>query len=331
MLSKRNFRVIVTLCVLAIALFLQATPSVAQSAGLYLSGTTGFNSGIQPPKGFTYANLFTYYDAERLKGPFGGPIPVNGSFAMKVDQNIFFYVSKWKLLGGNFGMFYDVVIANGAITSGGDLLSPNNPITLGGSGLGDFYFAPFTLGWHKKRADFQVIMGFVAPTGRYNMNPPQSFSNIGGGYWGYLPQFAATFYLTKNHGTAFSFNNVYEFHGSTQKAPSLVSPGGSETPGQTYTLEYGLSQILPLDKKNMSKLLQVGIVGYDQFQVTNNTGPGAPLLFKNQHYRANAIGTELDFIMPAKHLDLLFRFEPEYGNQKRVEGHTFVFGGNISF
>lgn len=324
MLSKRNFTLIVTLCVLPIALFLQASPSVAQSAGLYLSGTTGFNSGIQPPKGFTYANLFTYYDAERLKGPFGGPVPVTGSFAMKVDQNIFFYVTKWKFLGGNFGMFYDVIIANGAVTSGGDRLIPNNPITLGGSGLGDFYFAPFSLGWHKKRADFQAIMGFVAPTGRYIVNLPKSVTNVGGGYWGYLPQFAATFYLTKNHGTAFSFNNVYEFHGSRQ------TRNGSTTPGQTYTLEYGLSQILPLDKKNMSKLLQVGVVGYNQWQVTNNTGPGAAP-FPNQHYRANAIGTELDFIMPAKHLDLLFRFEPEYGNQRRVEGHTFVFGGNISF
>jgi hypothetical protein len=36
-------------------------------------------------------------------------------------------------------------------------------------------------------------------------------------------------------------------------------------------MEWGLGQVLPL-KKDLTKLLQVGVVGYDQWQVTNNGG-----------------------------------------------------------
>src|SRR3981081_1230566 len=44
-----------------------------------------------------------------------------------------------------------------------------------------------------------------------------------------------------------------------------------KTPGQEFTDQWGVGQGLPL-KKDFSRLLQLGLVGYDQWQVSSNGG-----------------------------------------------------------
>lgn len=284
-----------------------------QQRGQYLLGTNGFNSGIQPDPGFTYANLSTFFDAVRLKGPNGGPIPVNGSFNLYVNQSFFIYVTNLKILGGHLGVLYDLPIVNGSITE----------LTIGlaggGAGVGDMYFEPFDLGWHLKRADMKVAYGFIAPTGRYTAG---ATDNVGSGYWGSQFQFAATIYLTANKGTTFSVYNNYEIHGNKK--------GFDLTPGQTYSLEYGLAQVLPLDPEK-HKLLQFGAVGYLQTQTTDNSGSDVNPALAGVRYHVFSLGPEVDFLMPERKLGLLFRYEPEFGAQARTEGRTIVFGGNFTF
>ena len=90
--------------------------------------------------------------------------------------------------------------------------------------------------------------GFIAPTGRFRplLN---ATNNIGSGYWGYLPSISSTIYLTKNKGTIPSVFSAYEFHGKKRYT--------NITPGQTYDLEWGLGQALPIK----THLLQFGVVG----------------------------------------------------------------------
>ena len=284
-----------------------------QQRGQYLLGTNGFNSGIQPDPGFTYVNLSTFFDATRLKGPTGDPIPVNGSFNLYVNQSLFMYVTNVKILGGNLGVMYDLPIANGSLTA----------LTIGfsggGAGMADMYFEPFDLGWHLNRADMKVAYGFVAPTGRYTAG---ATDNVGSGYWGSQFQFAATIYLTANKGTSFSVYNNYEIHGNKK--------GFNFTPGQDYSLEYGLAQVLPLDHEK-HKLLQFGAVGYLQTQTTDNSGSGVPPALAGTRYHVFSLGPEVDFLMPDRKLNFLFRYEPEFGSQARTEGRTIVFGGGITF
>jgi len=47
--------------------------------------------------------------------------------------------------------------------------------------------------------------------------------------------------------------------------------GICKTPGQAFTDEWGAGQILPLSK-DLSKLLRVGAIDYDQWQTTDNGG-----------------------------------------------------------
>ena len=61
-----------------------------------------------------------------------------------------------------------------------------------------------------------------------------------------------------------------------------MKSGTNITPGQTFTDEWGFGQVVPL-KKDLSRLLQLGLVGYDQWQVSQSSGtlsvagnPGIP-------------------------------------------------------
>jgi len=242
--------------IMVAALLFIATPARAQVRGQYTPGMTATNSGTLPDPGLTYQNLFQLYSFNQAKGPNGERLPVNGSILVIADQNIFLWVSKKKILGANIGLVADLPITNKSLTSA----------TLGalggGSGLADSYYQPFTLGWHEKRANYTVAYGFTAPTGRFNAG---ASNNVGSGYWGNDLSAGETFYLTKNKGTAVSVYEMYEFHG-TQKTTQIH-------PGQTFDLDYSLTQVLPL-QKNMHTLLQLGLIGYEQLQTTDKSGPG---------------------------------------------------------
>lgn len=103
----------------------------------------------------------------------------------------------------------------------------------------------------------------MVPTGGYS---PGATNNVGTGYFGNHLQTGTTFYLTKNKGTSANLFTDLEVHGSRQGTNNT-----NKTPGQAVTAEWGIGQILPL-KKNFSQLLQVGVIGYDQWQVTDNGG-----------------------------------------------------------
>jgi hypothetical protein len=88
---------------------------------------------------------------------------------------------------------------------------------------------------------------------------------------------------------------------------------------------------LPL-KKDFSKLLQIGVIGYDQWQVTSNAGtisvngfavPASVL----PYYSVHAVGGHLNYILPAKNFSLTFKYEHEYKSSSHTLGNTIVFGG----
>lgn len=142
--------------------------------------------------------------------------------------------------------------------------------------------------------------------------------NVGSGYWGNNITGAATVYLTKNKGTSANLFTDWEAHGSRE-----ILGGGHVTPGQAFTMEWGIGQALPL-AKDMSKLVQIGLVGYDQWQVSSNSGITSVLPF----YSAHALGAQGNFIMPKKELNFFFKYYGEYDARAHPQGHTIVFGGS---
>ena len=300
-----------------------ALPSLAQQKGQWVPGQLGLNAGVIPDPGITYANVALNYSASQLNNASGNSIPgINGTYSFWVDENIFYYVPKHKFLGGYFMPYIALNYANGELVANitGTSLSSGG----GGSGFADMFVQPINFGWHLKRADVIVGYSFTAPTGRFTQG---ASDNVGSGYWGNNITSGTTFYITKNKGTSANLSTTWEIHG--QKS------GTNLTPGQAFTMEWGLGQVLPL-KKDMTRLLQLGFVGYDQWQVSSNGGTvavaGIPVpASRIPFYSVHALGVQANFILPAKNLAAFFKYYDEYHALARPQGRTIVFGFSWTF
>lgn len=324
--SRANLRTtLYPLIILCIALCC-GLPLAAQQKGQWLPGQYGLNAGVLPSPGFTYVNMDISYSTGTINDANGtghsGPGDTN--VRLWAIENIFFYVSSTKFLGGNLGFSIVVpTVANGSLTLN------DVGITKSTWGLADTWVQPFTLGWHLKRADIFIGDAFMTPTGRYS---PGARNNIGSGYFGNHLTTGATVYLTKNKGTSANIFTDWEAHGNRQGTYNTF-----KSPGQAFTDEWGFGQILPL-KKDFSALLQLGVIGYDQWQITTNggtfaiAGPLGNIIIlpakSLPYYSVHAVGGQATFILPKKNLAFFFKYEDEYKAYSRPIGNTLVIGGS---
>jgi hypothetical protein len=313
--------------VLALIILGFASPLLGQQKGQWVPGQYGLNAGAIPEPGITYANMALNYSASRLNDSNGNRIlqNVTGTYSFWVDENIIYYVPNHKFLGGYFMPYVALNYASGELVA--ELNGTNLGTSGGGSGLADTYVQPLNLGWHFKRADFNVGYAFSAPTGRYTAG---ASNNVGSGYWGNNITSGTTFYITKNKGTSANLFTDWETHGQRKAASIPAGQVSNITPGQAFTMEWGLGQVLPL-KKDFSRLLQLGLVGYDQWQVSSNGGTylvaGLPVAASRlPYYSVHGIGFQSDFILPAKNLAAFFKYYDEYSAKARPQGRTIVFG-----
>jgi len=317
---------------LAIASFscffmLGTTYLLSQQKPQWLPGQSGLNAGVMPSPGITYVNMDINYNAGSFNGPQGNAVPATGTYDVWAIENIFYFVPQLNVLHGNLGsMIMFPTPATGSVVA--DISTPINgvpdlTVAGGGSGIADLWLQPLTLGWHLKRADFYVGDGLMIPTGRYSAG---ATNNVGSGYFGNHLESGTTYYITKNKGTSANVFTDWEVHGSEQGVNNT-----SKTPGQAFTDEWGLGQVLPI-KKDFSQLLQLGVVGYDQWQITNNGGTTylAGILVPASilpHYAVHAVGGQLNYILPVKNFSAFFKDEHEYSSSSHTLGNTLVFGG----
>ena len=307
-----------------------ASSLLGQQKGQWVPGQFGLNAGVIPDPGITYGNLSLNYSASRLNDSNGNRVlqNVTGTYAFWLNENIIYYVPKHKILGGYFMPYVALNYASGSVVADLTLTSTNLSAGGGGSGFADMYVQPVNMGWHfGKRVDFNAGYSFVAPTGRYTAG---ASDNVGSGYWGNNITSGTTYYITKNKGTTANLVTAWEIHGQRQTASVPAGQISYKTPGQAFTTEWGVGQVLPL-KKDFSRLLQLGLVGYDQWQVTGNGGTvivaGIPVpASRIPYYSVHGIGLQSNFILPTKGLAAFFKYYDEYSAKARPQGRTFVFG-----
>lgn len=285
---------------------------VAQERGQYVPGTAGLNAGTQAPEGFTYANIFIWYPSTKFKDQDGNTAPINFDLDLLADFNLFAYTTRAKFLGANFGMAVAVPIVNTPLSL------PRLNLGVSPVGLADIYFEPINLGWKRKNADVKFAYGFVAPTGKFDSNGPDTTTTD---YWGHEITFATNIYLDKTKLTHIAINTNWEFHQKKRHEDVKV--------GNNMTLEGGVGKVFI---KNQGKqLIQVGAVGYAQFQLTNDSGTAVPALTANNKDRVFAIGPEFGLILPTKKFNFLARVLPEFGARNRTQGVTVVLAIGKSF
>ena len=311
--DSRGFTVLAALMGLLVVLVAPGRAD-AQVRGLYTPGIYSTNSGVQPEPGLSYSNMFLDYTFNELHGPNGERLQANPAFTVLIDFNVFEFVSKKKVLGANIAAVALLPVANSSLS----FAALGN--VAGGAGFADSFYEPINLGWHLTRADIQAGYAFIAPTGRF---VPGSTTNIGSGYWGHSPFAGETVYLTKNKALSASAFQFYEFHG-TQTDTGVH-------PGQTMSLDYSVTQVLPL-QKNMKTLLQAGVIGYGQWQTTNKTGPTlADNALGRLHYGVLGLGAGANVILPERKVSLGFKYYKEFHAVSTVEGYSLQISGAITF
>jgi hypothetical protein len=299
--------------IFALAVCELISSAAAQVRGVYPLGMTATNSGVTPEAGFTYTNQFLFYSRSELKDS-TGQVTATGQNSVLMDMNSIVWVAKSKiaLLGGaTYSCVATLPIANNSLSS-----DTEGPIS-GGGGLADSYYQPLILGWRTERADVRLNYGFLAPTGRYD---PTSSNNVGSGYWTNALASGQTIYLTRDRATAISAFELYELH-TTQQGTNIH-------PGQTLNLDYSVTRIFPLGQNFR---LQLGPVGYEQWQTTNKTGPTVTSAQSAAYYRVNSLGFTSNLLLPARKVTVGFKYFGEFSNKSTFQGYSVQITASVSF
>jgi len=264
----------------------------AQPTAHYVPGVEGIKAASLPPPGWYLRDYNVGYYSTRANDASGNNASPPG-FEAHTYANVprVIWITDQKILGGFVGVDALLPLPYQSLTVPG--------YDHGDFGIGDF-FAESTLSWHPKQFDFATAAGVWTPTG--DSGTPTS---AGLGYWTPMLTAGATWYLDQEKTWALSALNRYEFN--TEQHHTDI------TPGQAYTLEWGVS-------KTVAKVVDLGVVGYYQQKVTTDSGTGA----SKDRDRVAAVGPEISVAFPKQMLFISFRYDYEFMAESRAQGHTFA-------
>jgi hypothetical protein len=269
------------------------------------------NAGVTPEPGATYSNLFIFNARDESRGP-DGAVVATGSNAVMIDLNTAAWVSRGTWLGGaRFSATASLLVSNNSLASDTD-----GQLSAGG-GFADFFVQPIILGWQAERIGVRAAYGVLAPTGRFE---PGASDNVGSGYWTNAPSIGATIYVTADKATTLSAFHMYEFH--------TVQTGTDIHPGQTANLDYSLAHRIRVGEDTQ---LQLGLIGYDQWQTTAKTGPEVSAAQAGSRYAVHALGFASNLLLPERKVSLGLKYFKEFANRSTFQGSTLQIAGAITF
>ena len=283
----------------------------AQVRGVYPTGMNAINAGVTPDSGFTYSNLFIFNARDESKGS-TGEVVATGSNAVMIDLNTFVWVSERAWLGGaRYSATASLLVSNNSLAS-----DTEGQLSAGG-GFADSFYQPFVLGWTTDRVDIRTAYGILAPTGRFNAG---ASDNVGSGYWTHAPSAGVTLFVTKDKATTISAFHMYEFH--------TVQEGTDIHPGQTANIDYSVARTIRLKEDTR---LQLGLIGYGQWQTTDKSGATISAVEGSAHYRVNALGFASNVVLPARKVSLGLKYFKEFSNRSTFQGYTLQIAGAVTF
>jgi hypothetical protein len=281
---------------LLLAVSLAALPSIvkAQSAH-YPPGIEGIKAASLPPPGIYVRDYNLFYAAEQLNDPAGNKA-VGANAFLYANVPRFIWITDWKFLGGSPGV--DLLLPLQYTSLKLDGMNYNSSTF----GIGDFCIEP-QLSWHPKQWDLAAAYAIWMPTGDSPTKAsPLPCTRAGHGFWTHMLTAGATWYIDPDKTWAVSALNRYEIN-SEQRDTHI-------TPGQAYTLEWGVS-------KTLAKVVDLGAVGYYQQQVTPSTGAPA-----SRRDRVAAVGPEVSVAFPKIMFFASLRYNYEFMAENRLQGHA---------
>ena len=318
------------------AVLVMAPSAKAGEVGHYNGGTMNIRDYLVPDPGFYGAVYDYFYHTERLNdangnqvksvtiNPGGGPgvrLGVDVNVNMYAVAPTFIWVTGIESIDWRYGALIAPSFANFNMDAALSVANARaGSISAESFGAGDLFIQPVWLGKTLPHWDFALAYGFYAPVGKYNTETvtlpvvgpvtTESSDSIGYGFWTHQFQGAVTWYPMTNKATAVVAALTYELNGQKQDFDL--------TPGDNLTLNWGVSQMLPL-KQDMSLLLELGPAGYDTWQITEDTGSAANSTRDQVHAVGGQIG--LTYVPWMASVTLLGFYE--YAAKDRFQGSSF--------
>jgi len=297
-------------------------PAWAGQLGHTAPGVFNIRDLLMPEAGFYVVPYFIWYNADTFKDRNGNAVTsINaGPVTLNLDTSVRSYtfvpalvwVSKWEILGARYGM--QIMPTFGNMTFQAALRTETGfGIGLDESsyGVGDLGVRPIWLNWEGEHYSINTMYGFFAPTGRYSNG---ASDNIGLGFWTQEFTLATAWFPWKHRGTAVTLTGTYEIQSKMQ--------GVNITPGNRVSLNWGISQYLPLNEAN-SLILEVGPMGYSQWQVQHDHGSDVNPSF-NTKDQIHAAGGQVSLLYSPWKASLNFHSLQEFNARARFEGQWYV-------
>jgi hypothetical protein len=304
-----------------LAISLETVPARAQLNGENLLGDTGIKSGTQPAPGFYAGVLYYRYDTDTIRDGDGDRVILDPTqAASQVIQSIcplFFYVSDFEVLGGNYGIMAVMPFANGVLEAPGfDLVEEAS------TAAGDLYLVPLQLGWHFPRADATVSLALFAPTGRYTAGADD---NIGKGMWSYELSAGTTLFLDEARTWSLATSGFWEIHSKKEGEIEIGNLTLSDAKvGQLLTLEGGVG------KSFLRGAAHAGLAYYAQWKITDDDfglpidpPGGAPI----KRHRVYGLGPDvtIPIAIRSRLISILnVRYLWETGARVKTEGESLL-------
>lgn len=268
----------------ACAAVLGSALPVAQAAGHYVAGVEGQQAASVPPPGTYYLGYLVHYDIDSFRAPGSrDALPGDNSGTVTALANRLAWISPHKLLGADWGMETIVPVLRKSLQIGAVGFDARD------SGVGDVYLGPLVLGWHGPAWDA------VAAAGVWLDNASSATSAApGNGYRSTMLTLGGTLHSDATRIASASALMRYEINGRND---------AGFRPGRQVTLEWGVGrQVGPV---------QLGLVGYQQWQVGRDEGAGASDVKSARH----ALGAEV--VWPRMDIGLILKgaFYREYRAQ----------------
>ena len=292
---------------LSLGLALLSGKAEAQSdLGHKLLGTLGLRAGSQLPTGLYLADRLVEYTSDALINRSGERIPVE-DFDLTGLSNVIGLAFVYQLPG--VPVFYNAAV--GLPVAHVSVRTDRAEAAIDRYGLADAYIQPFKLGLRLPQLDLVAGYAFYIPTRHFS---PGEGSGVSRAHWSHELSLGGTVYA----------DAARTWHLSALASLELNQPkqGVDITRGSTVQIQGGAG-------KSWFGVLDLGLVGYALWQVTDDTGPDLPAVLAGARDQAYGLGAELGITIPAARFQLVVRYTRDLEVQSRPEGQLLMF--SLSF
>lgn len=239
---------------------------LASAAALYMPVAQAMDDATTPPPGLYHLAYLLNYRVSDFRLP-GTEQRLSGDNRATVTTviNRVIWISDWKVLGADYGVDFIAPVTRTSLKFNSFGLQESS------TGVGDVYLGPLILGWHTPRWDVSVGAGWWLDNGRSG-----GLADPGRGYKTASINGGATYYLDEGRTASASAMLHLERNGKNDVGFRF---------GNNLKIDWGVGK--------RWGLLQASVVGYSQWQLTDDSGPAA---LTGAHSAHHAAGVQVSYI-----------------------------------